>query len=48
MSALDQEVRDAVWAAVAALLPRRPDSHPLGTHRRRAPDRVCFEGMLVR
>ena len=48
MRALDREVKDAVWAAVAALLPQRPDSHPLGTHRRRAPDRVCFEGILVR
>ena len=24
------------------------DSHPLGTHRRRVPDRLCFEGILVR
>ena len=48
MRALDREVKDAVWAAVAALLPQRPDSHPLGTHRRRVPDRVCFEGILVR
>ena len=48
MRALDQEVKDAVWAAAAALLPQREDSHPLGCHRRRAPDRVCFEGILVR
>ena len=48
MRALDQEVRDAVWAAAAALLPQRADSHPLGCHRRRVSDRVCFEGILVR
>ena len=48
MRALDQEVKDAVWAAVRARLPVREDSHPLGCHRRRAPDRLCFEGILVR
>ena len=48
MRALDQEVKDAVWAATEARLAQRPDSHPLGPHRRRAPDRVCFEGILVR
>ncbi len=31
------------------LLPRRPvDEHPLGCHRRRVSDRVCFEGILIR
>ncbi len=49
MRALDPEVVDAVWAAVEPLLPRRPaDEHPLGCHRRRVPDRVCFEGILIR
>ena len=48
MRALDQEVKDAVWAATEPLLPQREDSHPLGTHRRRVPDRLCFEGILVR
>ncbi len=49
MRALDPEVVDAVWAAVEPLLPTRPaDGHPLGCHRRRVPDRVCFEGILVR
>jgi transposase len=49
MRALDREVVDAVWAAVEALVPR-PDSskHPLGCHRPRASDRVCFEAMLIR
>ena len=48
MRALEQEVKDAVWQAVAALSPQRADSRPLGCHRRRAPDRLCFEGILLR
>src|SRR5258708_6930352 len=49
MRALDPEVVDAVWAAVEPLLPNRPvDDHPLGCHRGRVPDRVCFEGILIR
>lgn len=49
MRALDPEVVDAVWAAVEALLPSVAlESHPLGCHRPRVPDRVCFEGILIR
>lgn len=49
MRALDPEVVDAVWAAVEPLLPAPPvDEHPLGCHRARIPDRVCFEGILIR
>lgn len=49
MRALDPEVVDAVWAAVEPLLPAAPaDDHPLGCHRARIPDRVCFEGILIR
>ena len=49
MLALHPSVVDAVWAAVQALIPPAPaDTHPLGCHRRRIPDRVCFEAMLVR
>jgi transposase len=49
MRALDPEVVDAVWAAVEPLLPApRVDEHPLGCHRPRVPDRVCFEGILIR
>jgi len=47
--ALDPAVVDTVWAAVCPILPNRPpDTHPLGCHRRRIPDRACFEGILVR
>lgn len=49
MRALDPEVKDAIWQAVAPLLPVPvPSDHPLGCHRRRAPDRACFEVMLLR
>jgi transposase len=50
MRALDPEVVDALWAAVEPLVPTRPnpDDHPLGCHRLRVPDRLCFWGMLIR
>src|SRR4051812_44077630 len=48
MRALDPEVVDAVWAAVERLLPPPDRSHPLGCHRPRIDDRVCFEAMLIR
>jgi transposase len=47
--ALHPRVVEAVWAAVEALLPPRPaHDHPLGCHRRRIADRVCFTGILYR
>ena len=40
---------DAVWATAEPLLPARsPDNHPLGCHRPRFSDRVCFEAILIR
>ena len=48
MRALEPEVVDAVWAAVEPLLPAREDTHPLGCHRPRVPDRLCFWGILIR
>jgi transposase len=49
MRAFDPEVVDAIWPAIEARLPPAPaDTHPLGCHRPRASDRVCFEAMLVR
>lgn len=48
MRALDPEVADAVWAAVEGLIPTPPDTHPLGCHRPRVPDRLCFDAMLIR
>lgn len=40
MRALDPEVVDAVFEAVAAVLPVREVAHPLGYHRQRISDRV--------
>jgi transposase len=46
--ALDQEVVDVVWQAVEPLLPPPAETHPLGCHRPRVPDRLCFRGILIR
>jgi transposase len=49
MLALHPRVVDVIWAAVEPLLPvHAPRPHPLGCHRRRIPDRDCFEGILIR
>ena len=48
MRALEPEVVEVLWQAVEPLLPIRTDAHPLGCHRRRAPDRLCFWGILIR
>ena len=48
MRALEPEVTNAVWAAIEALIPKREDNHPLGCHRPRIPDRICFRGILIR
>jgi transposase len=48
MRALEPELVDAVWAAVEPLLPPPDRAHPLGCHRPRVPDRLCFRGILIR
>lgn len=48
MRALDPEVVDAIWAAIEPLLPPPPRTHPLGCHRPRVPDQLCFRGILLR
>ncbi len=49
MRALDDRVVEAVWQAVEPLIPKRPPTtHPLGCHRPRIADRVCFEALLFR
>jgi transposase len=48
MRAFDPEVKDAVWSGIEALIPVVNDPHPLGCHRPKVPDRVCFEGILIR
>jgi transposase len=48
MRAFDPEVVDTVWAAIEPRLPVHAETHPLGCHRRRVPNRDCFEVMLIR
>ncbi len=48
MRALEPEVVNAVWEAVKHLIPQPVDNHPLGCHRPRVPDRLCFWGILIR
>ena len=48
MRALEPEVFDAVWTAIEPLVPPPPKSHPLGCHRPRISDRLCFWAMLIR
>ena len=47
MRALEPEVVDAVFSAIEGLLPE-PPAHPLGCHRPRVPNRLCFWGILIR
>jgi len=47
MRALERDVQDAVWQTIKPLLPDPPD-HPLGCHRPRISDRLCFRGILIR
>ena len=48
MRALEREVVDAIWATIEPLLPPPPRTHPLGCHRPRVPDQLCFRGILIR
>jgi hypothetical protein len=40
---LPPSVLEPLWDHFAALLPHRDDTHPLGCHRPRIPDRVVFD-----
>jgi transposase len=49
MLALHPRVVDVIWEAVGPLITAHVSRrHPLGCHRHRVPDRVCFEGILRR
>jgi transposase len=48
MRALEPEVMDVIWQAVEPLLPATSRSHPLGCHRPRVPDQLCFRGIMIR
>jgi transposase len=47
MYAYDPAVNEPIFNTIEALLPARP-AHPLGCHRRRVPDKVCFIWILHR
>jgi transposase len=44
--ALPSSVLEPLWVQVSALLPTRPDTHPLGCHRPRIADRVVFDKLI--
>jgi hypothetical protein len=44
--ALPSSILEPLWVQVAALLPTRPDTHPLGCHRPRIADRVVFDKLI--
>ena len=46
MPALPSSVLEPLWVQIAALLPTRPVSHPLGCHRPRIADRVVFDKLI--
>ena len=48
MRLLEAEVVDVLWATIEPLLPPPERTHPLGCHRPRVPDRLCFRGLLIR
>jgi transposase len=46
--ALGPAVVSVLWQAIYHHLPEHIDSHPLGCHRKRVPDLLCFGGILIR
>lgn len=49
MLALSPRVMDVIWQVFEPLIPPRVVAvHPLGCHRQRVADRVCFEGIVWR
>jgi transposase len=44
--ALPSSVLEPLWVQVSALLPTRPDTHPLGCHRPRIADRIVFDKLI--
>ena len=46
MPALPASVLEPLWVQIAALLPSRRDTHPLGCHRPRIPDRIVFDKLI--
>lgn len=47
MPVLPSCLLEPLWDQFAALLPRHVDTHPLGCHNPRIPDRVVFEHVIA-
>lgn len=48
MPAVPASFIEPLWVHFEALIPARVDTHPLGCHRRRIPDRVVFDKLVAR
>jgi transposase len=48
MLALDPRVFAPVWETVESLIPPVVDRHPLGCHRQRVDNEICFRGIVAR
>ena len=46
MPALPSSILEPLWVQIAALLPTRQDTYPLGCHRPRIPDRIIFDKLI--
>lgn len=46
MPALPSSILEPLWVQISTLLPTRQDTHPLGCHRPRIPDRVVFDKLI--
>src|SRR6266545_4986732 len=44
--ALPSSILEPLWVQISALLPTRQDTHPLGCHRPRIPDRIVFDKLI--
>ena len=44
--AVPPSVMEPLWVQFSALLPVRVDTHPLGCHRPRIPDRIVFDKLI--
>jgi transposase len=44
--ALPSSIMEPLWVQISALLPPRQDTHPLGCHRPRIPDRIVFDKLI--
>lgn len=48
MPAVPASFIEPLWVQFQALIPARVDTHPLGCHRPRVPDRVVFDKLVAR